>query len=80
MSTYEHYPEKLVFLNNEKMSLEEILEITKLNKNIILEDFEKNLVSFNKKLSKLINKKYSLSEEHKEVLKEIRNKINKFIK
>jgi len=78
MSTYTHYPEKIEFLNNTERTLEEVLAATKLEETIVLEDFYKKLLSIDKELSKIINKKYIL-KEHTNILKIIRDKINSII-
>ncbi len=75
MSSYTHYPEKLEFLNETKMSLEEILEKTKLNEIVNLEIFYKSLIDIDRNLSKITNKKHDLSEEHINMLKIVRDKI-----
>ena len=72
MSTYEHYPDKLKFLNSEDSSLEEILEKTNLNESIDMEVLGKVLLETDEKLSRVITKKYSLPDEHLETLKRIK--------
>jgi ParB/RepB/Spo0J family partition protein len=79
MSTYTHYPEKLEFLNRVGMTLEEVLKKAELEKTIDLEIFYKSLVSIDRNLSKITNKKHKLSQEFDDILKVIRDKINKFL-
>lgn len=79
MSTYSHYDEKLEFLNKSEISLEEVLEKTKLDEIVNLEIFSKSLINIDKNLSKIINKKYILRKEFIDILKIVKNKINELI-
>lgn len=79
MSTYTHYPEKLEFLNKTEMSLKEIFEKTKLNEIVDLEVFYKSLINIDHNISEIINKKYMLSKEYIDILKIIKDKIDKLL-
>lgn len=79
MSTYQNYPEKLEFLDNITTSLEELFKKTELEKIIDLENFYKDFLRIDRMFSEIINKKYQMSQEHQELLKVIRDKINELI-
>jgi len=79
MSTYTHYPEKLEFLEDVKMSLSELFKKAELEKQIDTEELYKILSSVKHKLNLLRNKDYTLSKESIEMLENVRDDINEFL-
>lgn len=79
MSSYTHETEKLEFLNNVEMKLDELLVAVKLEETIDLEKFYKSMVVIDRNLSSVINKKHSLSQDHLELLHIIQDKIKEVL-
>jgi len=76
MSIDSYISEKTEFLNKTEMTLEDLFKNVELGKTIDLEIFYKNLDIFNKNITKIINKKYRLSKEFTDLLKDVKDKID----
>lgn len=74
-----HEDIKLEFLNSSEFSFEEFINKSKDSQQEKLMRFHKSLVSINHILEEIITKEYTLSEEHKNTLKSIKDKINKLL-